>query len=121
MVATAILTTHVTLQRGRHRIDDEIGGGLEPVHAGGLRALDEIGVVLTPGIDFAPVRPGSASPTDGTRFVRISTAGAAEEIDEAEDNAVTESHRRAPTFVEGRAIPASPVRRRGSLPAQKRL
>ena len=50
-----------------------------------LRALDEIGVVLTPGIDFAPVRPGSASPTDGTRFVRISTAGAAEEIAEAFD------------------------------------
>ena len=50
-----------------------------------LRALDEIGVVLTPGIDFAPVRPGSASPTDGTRFVRISTAGASEQIDEAFD------------------------------------
>ncbi len=30
-----------------------------------LRALDEIGVVLTPGIDFAPVRPGSASASGG--------------------------------------------------------
>lgn len=50
-----------------------------------LRALDEIGVVLTPGIDFAPLRPGLVSPTDGTRFVRISTAGSAEEINEAFD------------------------------------
>lgn len=50
-----------------------------------LRALDEIGVVLTPGIDFAPVRPGPGSPTDGTRYVRISTAGATEQIAEAFD------------------------------------
>lgn len=50
-----------------------------------LRALDEIGVTLTPGIDFAPLRPGLTSPTDGSRFVRISTAGAAAEIDEAFD------------------------------------
>lgn len=50
-----------------------------------LRALDEIGVVVTPGIDFAPVRPGPASPTDGSRYVRISTAGSGEQISEAFD------------------------------------
>ncbi len=50
-----------------------------------LRALDEIGVAFTPGVDFAPPRPGRASATDGSRFIRISTAGAAEQIDEAFD------------------------------------
>ena len=48
-----------------------------------LRALDEIGVTLTPGIDFAPVRPGRRHPADGSRYVRISTAGSTAEIDEA--------------------------------------
>lgn len=45
-----------------------------------LRALDEIGVALTPGVDF--------SPTDGARFVRISTAGSTAQIDEAFDRLV---------------------------------
>lgn len=50
-----------------------------------LRVLDEAGVALTPGIDFAPVRPGQPSAIDGTRFIRISTAGATEQIAEALD------------------------------------
>lgn len=48
-----------------------------------LRMLDEIGVALTPGIDFAPLRSTGTSATDGNRFVRISIAGSADEINEA--------------------------------------
>ncbi len=50
-----------------------------------LKVLDETAVTLTPGIDFAPVRPGVSSPADGTRFIRISTAGPSDEIEEAFD------------------------------------
>ena len=60
-----------------HLTDDSLGWC--------LRALDEIGVALTPGVDFAPLRPGRVSATDGSRYMRISTAGAAEQIDEAFD------------------------------------
>ena len=44
------------------------------------RMLDEIDVALTPGIDFAPLRPGIDSPTDGSRFVRISLAGSSDDV-----------------------------------------
>lgn len=50
-----------------------------------MRALDKIDVALTPGIDFAPDRAGAPAPTDGSRFVRISTAGARADIEEALD------------------------------------
>lgn len=53
-----------------------------------LKVLDETAVTLTPGIDFAPVIPGRTSTTDGSRFIRISTAGASEEIEEAFDRLV---------------------------------
>lgn len=48
--------------------------------------LDATGVALTPGVDFAPDRAGphgEPSPLDGSRFVRLSFAGATAEIDEA--------------------------------------
>ena len=44
------------------------------------RMLDNIDVALTPGIDFAPLRPGIDSPTDGSRFVRISLAGSSDDV-----------------------------------------
>ncbi len=50
-----------------------------------LKVLDETAVTLTPGIDFAPVVPGCDPATAGTRFIRISTAGSPEEIEEAFD------------------------------------
>lgn len=50
-----------------------------------LSVLDEVGVSLTPGVDFAPLRTGIGSPVDGNRFVRISTAGSTAEIDRAFD------------------------------------
>ena len=53
-----------------------------------LKVLDETAVTLTPGIDFAPVIAGRTSTTDGSRFIRISTAGASEEIEEAFDRLV---------------------------------
>ena len=39
------------------------------------RWLDELGLAVTPGIDFDPV--------DGHRFVRFSVAGATEDVGEA--------------------------------------
>jgi aspartate/methionine/tyrosine aminotransferase len=47
------------------------------------RVLDATGVAVTPGVDFAPHRPGVDSPLDGSRWFRLSFAGATAEIDEA--------------------------------------
>ncbi len=52
------------------------------------QVLDATGVALTPGIDFAPGRPGRPTDQDGTRFARLSFAGGTEAIDEAFDRLV---------------------------------
>ena len=44
--------------------------------------LAATGVAVTPGIDFAPADPASPRPTDGTHFIRISTAGDTDVVDE---------------------------------------
>lgn len=46
-------------------------------------ALAATGVAVTPGVDFAPVRAEQCSPLDGTRWFRLSLAGATADIDEA--------------------------------------
>lgn len=45
--------------------------------------LAATGVAVTPGVDFAPARPGTPSPLDGSRWFRLSFAGRTAEIDEA--------------------------------------
>lgn len=45
--------------------------------------LDATGVALTPGVDFAPHRPGHDSPLDGSRWFRLSFAGSTADVDEA--------------------------------------
>lgn len=47
------------------------------------RVLDATGVAITPGVDFAPHRPGVDSPLDGSRWFRLSVAGATADVDEA--------------------------------------
>lgn len=47
------------------------------------QVLDETGVAITPGVDFAPHRPGVDSPLDGSRWFRLSVAGATADVDEA--------------------------------------
>ncbi len=49
------------------------------------RVLADTGVALTPGVDFAPPRPGMTSDQDGNRYVRLSFAGTTAEIEEAID------------------------------------
>lgn len=44
------------------------------------RLLDETGVALTPGVDFAPARPGGDPRLDGNRFVRLSFAGRTDDV-----------------------------------------
>jgi len=44
--------------------------------------LAATGVAVTPGIDFAPADPANPRPTDGTHFIRISTAGDTDVVDE---------------------------------------
>lgn len=45
--------------------------------------LAATGVAVTPGVDFAPARPGAPTPLDGSRWFRLSFAGGTAEIDEA--------------------------------------
>lgn len=45
--------------------------------------FDATGVAVTPGVDFAPHRPGDDSPLDGSRWFRLSFAGTTDEADEA--------------------------------------
>ena len=45
--------------------------------------LDVTGVAVTPGVDFAPHRPGVESDLDGSRWFRLSFAGATADVDEA--------------------------------------
>jgi aspartate/methionine/tyrosine aminotransferase len=45
--------------------------------------LDATGVAVTPGVDFAPDRPGSPGPLDGSRWFRLSFAGSTAEVTEA--------------------------------------
>lgn len=45
--------------------------------------LAATGVAVTPGVDFAPHRPGLDSPLDGSRWFRISFAGSTADCDEA--------------------------------------
>lgn len=45
--------------------------------------LQATGVAITPGADFAPVIPGRSTSVDGSHYVRISLAGAADDLDEA--------------------------------------
>lgn len=55
----------------------------EDSHRWCLDVLDATGVALTPGIDFAPPRPGVDSDLDGSRWFRLSFAGDTQQIDEA--------------------------------------
>lgn len=48
-----------------------------------FEVLDATGVAVTPGIDFAPHRPGVDSELDGSRWFRLSFAGSTGECDEA--------------------------------------
>ncbi len=48
-----------------------------------LDALDATGVAVTPGVDFAPHRPGVQSPLDGSGWFRLSFAGATADVDDA--------------------------------------
>lgn len=75
----------VVVPDGAFYVYPEISHLTDDSLAWSLRMLDEIGVVVTPGIDFAPVRPGRSSPIDGTRYVRISTAGSTEQLATALD------------------------------------
>jgi aspartate/methionine/tyrosine aminotransferase len=45
--------------------------------------LDATGVAVTPGVDFAPDRPGAPGPLDGSRWFRLSFAGSTAEVTEA--------------------------------------
>lgn len=47
------------------------------------RVLDATGVAVTPGVDFAPHRPGVDSALDGSRWFRLSFAGSTPDCDEA--------------------------------------
>lgn len=42
--------------------------------------LESTGVAITPGIDFAPVRPGGDPRLDGDRYVRISFSGTEQDV-----------------------------------------
>ena len=45
--------------------------------------LEATGVAVTPGVDFAPDRPGAPGPLDGSRWFRLSFAGSTAEVTEA--------------------------------------
>lgn len=49
------------------------------------QVMEHTGVALTPGVDFAPSRPGGDPALDGSHFVRISYAGSAAEVAEGLD------------------------------------
>ncbi len=45
--------------------------------------LDATGVAVTPGVDFAPDRPGAPGPLDGSRWFRLSFAGSTADVTQA--------------------------------------